>query len=129
VLFVNLFENAFFCFEDFTFRAVPGIRNILPCCTRLYALLGISFQGIIDIMTFETYASYHLFRLFHGQFNSKKNCTLYFLIFFPLDLFEFFLTSTDKPVGLSQINLIQEEAHDGRKAALRAGVREFSLQG
>lgn len=72
ILFVNRFKNAFFCFEDFTFRAVPGVRNILPCCTRLYTLLGISFQGIIDVVAFETYASYLLFWLFHCHFNSKK---------------------------------------------------------
>ena len=65
-------KTSFFCFEDFTFRTVPGVRNILSCCTKLYTLLGISFQGIVDVMAFETFASYHLFWLFHCHFNSKK---------------------------------------------------------
>jgi hypothetical protein len=64
-LFIKRLEHTFFCFQDFTFRAMPCVRDILPRCSRRYTLLGISFEGIIDVMTFETYASDIFFCLCH----------------------------------------------------------------
>jgi len=52
----------------------------------------------------------------------------YFLIF-PLDLFEFFQQVANEQEGVSHINRVKEGVRDERKAAPRAGVREFSLQG
>jgi len=52
----------------------------------------------------------------------------YFLIF-SLDLFEFLQQAANEQEELSHINRVKEGVHDERKAAPRAGVREFSLQG
>ena len=81
LLFINPFENAFFCFEDFTFRAAPGVRDIFPRGSRSYSIFGIAFQRIIDVMAFETYASYHTCRLRHGLFNSKDIAGYILLLF------------------------------------------------
>ena len=81
MLFINPFENSFFCFEDFTFRAVPGVRDVFPRCSGRYTLLGISFQGIINVVTFETYASDIFFRLCHDQFISKDSVFSYFFLY------------------------------------------------
>jgi hypothetical protein len=49
------FENAFFCFEDFTFRTTPGIGDIFPDCARRNSVFRISLYRIIDVMAFETH--------------------------------------------------------------------------
>jgi hypothetical protein len=59
LLFVKRFENTFFCLEDFAFGTAPGIRKLLPRGTWGYSIPGISFQGIIDIMTLETHIANH----------------------------------------------------------------------
>jgi len=62
---------------------MPGVRDILPYCTRWYILLGISFEGIVDVMAFETYASDIFFCLCHDRFIPKTiaRCNL---LFFPV---------------------------------------------
>ena len=84
LLFVNPFENAFFCFEDFTFRAAPRIRDIFPRGSDSDSIFRISFQGIINIMTFEAYPSYHNCLIQSGQFTFRKitNCMNIFSIQF-----------------------------------------------
>lgn len=52
-----------------------------------------------------------------------------YFLFFPLDLFEFFQQAANEEKGLSHLNRVKEGVHDERKAAPRAGVRGFSLQG
>jgi hypothetical protein len=59
LLFVKRFENTFFCLEDFAFGTAPGIRKALPWGTGGNSIPGISFQGIIDIMTLETHIANH----------------------------------------------------------------------
>lgn len=53
-LFINLFKYAFFCLEDFTLRAAPGIRNVFKTCARADSCFWIPLCRIIDIVTFET---------------------------------------------------------------------------
>jgi hypothetical protein len=71
ILFIEGLENAFFSFQDFTFRAMPLIRDILPRCSGRYSMFRISFQWIIYVVTFETYASDVFFPFSHGLFNSR----------------------------------------------------------
>jgi hypothetical protein len=58
-LIVKGFENTFFCLEDFAFGTAPGVRETLKRCTGRYPVFGISFHGIIDIMTLKTYKANH----------------------------------------------------------------------
>ena len=83
ILFIKRLEHTFFCLQDFTFRAMPCVRDILPRCSRRYTLPGITFQRVINVVTFETYASYIFFWLCHDQFNSKDSAGC-LLIFYPL---------------------------------------------
>jgi hypothetical protein len=83
VLVINPFENTFFCFEDFTFRATPRVRDVFPCCSGGYSVFRIAFYRIIDVMAFEAHASYHSYRLRHGQFRSKDSSGC-LLLFFPV---------------------------------------------
>ena len=56
---VKGFENTFFCLEDFAFGTAPGVRKTLKGCTGRYPVFGISFHGIIDIMTLKTHKADH----------------------------------------------------------------------
>ena len=127
-LFVKQFENTFFCFEDFTFRAMPPIRDILPCCIRWYILLGISFQRIINIVTFETHASDIFFCLCHDRFIPKTIARCNHL-FFSCILMNSFKKATAIPGKVYLPVRLRMGVHSLRTAAPRAGVREFSLQG
>ncbi len=70
-LFVQSFKNSLFCFENFTFRALPGIRNVFPGSAWWNTLPGISFQGIIYVVAFETNISGHCCCSSHCLFHSK----------------------------------------------------------
>jgi len=73
------------------------------------------------------YLSIHIvssFPLISGSINLQKILQEIFQ-FFPPDYFEFLQQSAIK----IQNTLVKEGAHDERKAAPRAGVRGFSLQG
>jgi hypothetical protein len=80
-LIFNPFENSFFCLENFTFRASPGIRDVFPCSTRCYSIFGIPFERIINVMAFEAYPPVNWFRIGHDKHNSKIIFLLYSLTF------------------------------------------------
>jgi hypothetical protein len=80
------------------------------------------YSGIRDIRIVSSFLALSL------SFQLQKNRMIYFQIF-PLDLFEFFQQAANGREGLSHINRVKKGVHDERKAAPRAGVREFSLQG
>jgi hypothetical protein len=67
MLFFNLFENTFFCFENFTFRASPRIRDFFPRGAGGYSMFRVSLKRIIDIMTFKAYPSDRSFLSQSGQ--------------------------------------------------------------
>jgi hypothetical protein len=57
-LFITSFKHAFFCLEDFTFRAAPGIRNVFKTGSGTNSGFWISFYRIIDIVTFKADPSF-----------------------------------------------------------------------
>jgi len=57
-LFITSFKYTFFCLEDFTFRAAPGIRNVFKTGSGTNSGFWISFYRIIDIVTFKADPSF-----------------------------------------------------------------------
>ena len=62
---IEAFKNSFFKFQNITFRAAPGIRQILKCDTRHNPPFRISFCRIINIMAFKADPAYKFFCFCH----------------------------------------------------------------
>jgi len=75
-LFVQSFKHTFFCLENFTFRALPCVRNVFPCSAWWNTLFRISFQGIVYVVAFETHISSHNYCSSHRRFHPKILFTL-----------------------------------------------------
>ena len=75
-LFIKSFKHTFFCLENPTFRALPGVRDIFPCSAGWNSMFWISFQGVVYIVAFETHISGHCSCSGHSRFHSKNYCSI-----------------------------------------------------